>query len=436
MSLATRCTACGTIFRVVQDQLKVSEGWVRCGRCDTVFNAVEALFDLERETPPAWHAPQHTPPPHGSHAGAHTDAAPAREPEWQAPPRRDGLAPPPTMVAPPGPAPAPRVTPEASQPALNELLDDANEPPLADGLPATIEPPPGRIDSEERVDISALLTRPDVSELDADLTMALPAELQALPRNPFHSATATPPLTIDAAGHDPVWQSPEFEPHREAPALGLPSDPNSSASAATVDIPLGDDALANTVFEAPPSPDDDDDAAPGDTPRFVTQANRAARWRRPLPRALLSLLALGLIAGLVGQVALQRRDLLAQQVPALRPLLQAGCEQLGCAIQLPRRIEDLVVESSALTPATEPTGALRLSVGVRNRGELTLALPAIDLQLTDASGQPVLRRALTPADFGQKAPAAIAPGAEAQLQLLFAHTGPRVTGYTVEVFYP
>ena len=53
MSLATRCTACGTVFRVVQDQLKVSEGWVRCGRCDEVFNALEGLFDLEREPMPS-----------------------------------------------------------------------------------------------------------------------------------------------------------------------------------------------------------------------------------------------------------------------------------------------------------------------------------------------------------------------------------------------
>ena len=51
MSLATRCTACGTVFRVVQDQLKVSEGWVRCGQCSAVFNALEGLFDLARETP-------------------------------------------------------------------------------------------------------------------------------------------------------------------------------------------------------------------------------------------------------------------------------------------------------------------------------------------------------------------------------------------------
>ena len=49
MSLATRCSECGTMFRVVQDQLRVSEGWVRCGRCDTVFNALDALVDLDAE---------------------------------------------------------------------------------------------------------------------------------------------------------------------------------------------------------------------------------------------------------------------------------------------------------------------------------------------------------------------------------------------------
>lgn len=46
MTLATRCTACGTSFRVVQDQLKVSGGWVRCGRCNEVFNALDGLYEI------------------------------------------------------------------------------------------------------------------------------------------------------------------------------------------------------------------------------------------------------------------------------------------------------------------------------------------------------------------------------------------------------
>jgi predicted Zn finger-like uncharacterized protein len=51
MSLATRCPACGTVFRVVRDQLKVSDGWVRCGRCSEVFNAAQRLFELEADAP-------------------------------------------------------------------------------------------------------------------------------------------------------------------------------------------------------------------------------------------------------------------------------------------------------------------------------------------------------------------------------------------------
>ena len=39
MSLITRCPACGTMFKVVPDQLKISDGWVRCGQCSEVFDA-------------------------------------------------------------------------------------------------------------------------------------------------------------------------------------------------------------------------------------------------------------------------------------------------------------------------------------------------------------------------------------------------------------
>ncbi|MEO7161082.1 MAG: DUF3426 domain-containing protein [Polaromonas sp.] len=39
MSLVTRCPACTTMFKVVADQLKVAQGWVRCGHCGAVFEA-------------------------------------------------------------------------------------------------------------------------------------------------------------------------------------------------------------------------------------------------------------------------------------------------------------------------------------------------------------------------------------------------------------
>src|SRR3712207_3799406 len=64
MSMITGCPACGTMFRVVPDQLKISEGWVRCGHCGEVFDAAaslkpeppglaEAPVDAQAAEPPA-----------------------------------------------------------------------------------------------------------------------------------------------------------------------------------------------------------------------------------------------------------------------------------------------------------------------------------------------------------------------------------------------
>ena len=46
----TRCPACGTTFRVSEEQLDAAEGRVRCGACDQVFDA--------RAHQPAGSAPQ------------------------------------------------------------------------------------------------------------------------------------------------------------------------------------------------------------------------------------------------------------------------------------------------------------------------------------------------------------------------------------------
>lgn len=78
MSLATRCPACGTAFRVVQDQLRVSGGWVRCGVCQQVFNGLEALIAEPLASPAPAPAPEQAPP---------EPAAPAPTPEAVEPAR-------------------------------------------------------------------------------------------------------------------------------------------------------------------------------------------------------------------------------------------------------------------------------------------------------------------------------------------------------------
>ena len=43
MSQTTCCPACHTRFKVVADQLRISDGWVRCGHCKQVFDASVSL---------------------------------------------------------------------------------------------------------------------------------------------------------------------------------------------------------------------------------------------------------------------------------------------------------------------------------------------------------------------------------------------------------
>ena len=49
MSQITRCPHCATAFKVVADQLRISDGWVRCGQCKEVFDASEHLLMDESE---------------------------------------------------------------------------------------------------------------------------------------------------------------------------------------------------------------------------------------------------------------------------------------------------------------------------------------------------------------------------------------------------
>lgn len=52
MSMMTRCPGCGTAFRVSEQQLGARDGQVRCGRCNTLFDAVATLSSDPVTRPP------------------------------------------------------------------------------------------------------------------------------------------------------------------------------------------------------------------------------------------------------------------------------------------------------------------------------------------------------------------------------------------------
>ena len=327
MSLATRCTACGTVFRVVQDQLKVSEGWVRCGRCDEVFNALEGLFDLGRDAPAEGFSESRL-PIHGLEALAGV------------PPESYGA----------------------------QAQDD---PSLIDKIDAQLLGP------HRREDGSTPATR--ISERD---------------RLEFPDARFDPELLADDEAMAP--------------------DPGFMAEALDADEPASSAHLH--------------------APEFVRRAQRRARWESRGMRVALAATTIALLAVLGLQVGHQFRDLLAARWPVAKPAFAAWCGLMSCTIGEPRRIEDVFVESSSLTRASAPE-SYKLSVALRNRGSMTVALPSVELSLTDPAGQLMSRRVLGPRDF-RVVSALLSSGGETALQLVLTTGSARVTGYTVEVFYP
>jgi len=51
LQLITRCPQCETAFAFEAAQLRLAEGWVRCGKCSMLFEADKHLFERETEQP-------------------------------------------------------------------------------------------------------------------------------------------------------------------------------------------------------------------------------------------------------------------------------------------------------------------------------------------------------------------------------------------------
>lgn len=210
----------------------------------------------------------------------------------------------------------------------------------------------------------------------------------------------------------------------------LPDDALPEASP-TVEDPLA--PAAATVVDTPP---EEPTESTIEDMSFVRDARRKAFWRRPGVRVGLAVAGVLLVAALVLQIAVHERDRIAALDPRAKPWLEELCGVLQCTVRPLRQIESIVIESSAFNKVRG--NAYRFSISLRNKSSVPLAMPGIELALTDSQDQPMLRRVLLPADLG--AAAVIAPGAEwsASLPVSVAPTTQtaRIAGYRLLAFYP
>ncbi len=160
-------------------------------------------------------------------------------------------------------------------------------------------------------------------------------------------------------------------------------------------------------------------------------------WRAPLTRLMLAVLCGALVLGLATQIVLHERDRIATYRPDFKAALQAMCAPLHCAVAPLRQIESIVIDSATLGKVTGD--AYRLNVVIKNTTAIALALPALELTLTDTLDQPIVRRVFLPAQLGATGDT-LAGGAEwpasVALTVKAAATSEGVVGYRVLVFYP
>ena len=133
---------------------------------------------------------------------------------------------------------------------------------------------------------------------------------------------------------------------------------------------------------------------------------------------------------------LSRRDWLAAREPALVPALQAVCQVVGCQIAPYRQLETIVIDSSAFNRVS--ANAFRFSVTLRNTADMPVATPSLELTLTDAQDQALVRRVVSAAELG--APPALAARGEFSgtnaLTVTSVSNPSAIVGYRLMAFYP
>jgi predicted Zn finger-like uncharacterized protein len=333
------------MFKVVPDQLRISDGWVRCGQCDEVFDANAHLYTEPEVSSVLEVAP--------------SELATENDNTWVSSLQFDA--------------------PRGSDVAVEELAAEAvADEPIVDLTPEEIAP-------------DLMLDTPEVDEPSA------PALDQVM--------NLIPGLPPDVA--------PQAEKPQEVVAPVAPAPRYAQAQVKS------------------------NESADPQKLSFMRQARRRSLWQHIAVRLSLGVLSLALLAALVVQLVVLERDLIAATEPDSRASLDALCEMLDCQIQPLRKIDAVVIDSSAFSKVQGDV--YRLNFTLKNTSAVPLGVPALELTLTDMQDQPVLRRVVQAKELsGSKA--AFEPGSEMSvalpLQVKAGGDGERISGYRLLAFYP
>lgn len=440
--LVTRCPACLKAFKVVKDQLKLSQGWVRCGHCGEVFHA--ATHFVQR--------------------------APTQTPQVAAEVQR-----PAAVTAPPSVA-AESIetsqaaksydTPASNMPSLdidkpdNELHSleysrHSSTPPSAEQNTSPAAIPLSDFDADE-VSPQTLLPDDGVSESriaqgeEWDSVWPLPTAASATAPGADASAEAGPTTQeqFSEASRQTFTDSELRDASRimtrSASDLHDDTDSPSAVDVARVSalIDTSDPADVDRKRKrrkksAKTQVADGRSSTAAAAPGFVKAADRAARWRSTPARAVLSLVLVAALMGALLQAAFYFRESLVLRWPESKGYLAKLCEHAGCKLEPVQRIEALAIESSSLVKQGDDL--YELNILLRNQLPLANRLPHVELTLQDLASMPVTRKVIEPKTYAlapRDSDTGIAARGEYRATLRISTQGAPVLGFKLDLFFP
>jgi predicted Zn finger-like uncharacterized protein len=330
MSLITRCPACQTSFRVVPDQLRMSEGWARCGQCSEIFDAASSL--------------------------------------------------------------------QEDSPITGSVVDvEVN------------------VDTGIDVDLSPS------AEIESATDNKTSAESPTPPATATQNAAAQEAMALKTALQEIVAARQNFTDDSEPQKSSGPTDTDHDANA------------SGTINRS--HQETSDQIAPSFL-RELRDSPKQSAWHKTWVRTSLAMVSVALLVSLVVQMAVHERDRLATLFPQAKPALEVACSYLNCTVSTLRQIDAVVVESSSFTKVRNDT--YRLSLAIKNSASYELAMPALELTLTDAQDQALLRRVLLGAEVSVNN--RLAANSEwvgsVDLSVRSGNGAERIAGYRVLAFYP
>lgn len=384
--MLTQCPSCQTTFRVTSEILRVAHGQVRCGRCQTQFDALERLIE-------------------------ETDDGGIESGQFMRPPRAIPQPPPPPgQIEVEEPVEHEDITLEGRHIEISGVYEAIDE--SGQGQPQIREEV-----SEEWVEIDQ-----DDATIDEDVDQGNDAEPEVLDMREEYSSVADEDAAIEAAAaqieaertasQSGRWAQPEPQPQ-----------PQVNFTNSRVRAPAGTRTRRNpraiTVDETP--------AVDFDFPTRQQRAETAS--------PLWTILAVPLVLLLLVQVVHHYRADLARH-PRIGAPLQSIYGALGLTLRPDWNLHAYEVRQWGVIADPSTPGTLKVRASVKNLADFPQPYPLLKLVLEDRWGDQVRAREFDPSEYLDPTTASdrmLAPAQQSNASIAIVDPGPDAEGFRFDV---